>query len=272
MRSHAGSGSGRTGSSRKFFCAVRVWAHEAGWAVESGTGIDGFGALPGRVTWALVPLRCRAASTGAHWLRMSTAGGVPRSGGATARRGARVPECRWPPRQEPRHRPRRRAPGTRPERQPQRPAARRRPAGSAERQASWARMSGQAGSRSVRYMSRQRKQAVRPGSTSGPTMPIASLADAIRCGIRSFIRAADSSGSDCPISTVRSGRAGRRGGPAVALRPGGGGVRAAAAAAAGVCSGRDGSGSWSSPPDTSPTPAVARMVAIAAAILPVPRI
>ena len=68
------------------------------------------------------------------------------------------------------------------------------PAGCAARPDVWARMSGQAGSRSLRAMSTQLRQAVRPGRTSGPTTPIASGVAAVRCAISPATRVAGNSG------------------------------------------------------------------------------
>jgi hypothetical protein len=70
----------------------------------------------------------------------------------------------------------------------------------------WARMAGQAGSLAVLLRSTQRAQAVRPGSTSGPTTPMASSACTSRCGTRSRISSATTTGSGRPVSTARSGR------------------------------------------------------------------
>ncbi len=47
----------------------------------------------------------------------------------------------------------------------------------------WASSRGRTGSRSVRSSWRQRAQAVPPGSTSGPTVPVASTTPAYRCGV-----------------------------------------------------------------------------------------
>jgi hypothetical protein len=68
-----------------------------------------------------------------------------------------------------------------------------------------ARMPGQAGSRAVLLRSTQRTQAVRPGSTSGPTTPIASSACTTRCGTPLRISSASTTGSGRPVSTARSG-------------------------------------------------------------------
>ena len=68
-----------------------------------------------------------------------------------------------------------------------------------------ARMRGQAGSRAVLLRSRQRTQADRPGSTSGPTTPIASSACTTRCGTPCRIRSSRTTGSGRPVSTARSG-------------------------------------------------------------------
>ena len=69
----------------------------------------------------------------------------------------------------------------------------------------WARIAGQAGSRVALLRSTQRAQADCPGSTSGPTTPIASSASATRCGTRSLVSAASSTGSGRPAITARSG-------------------------------------------------------------------
>jgi len=68
-----------------------------------------------------------------------------------------------------------------------------------------ARTTGQAGSRAVLLRSTQRAQAVRPGSTSGPTTPIASSACTSRCGTWLRVNSATSTGSGRPVSTARSG-------------------------------------------------------------------
>ncbi len=69
----------------------------------------------------------------------------------------------------------------------------------------WARILGQAGSRAALHRSTQRTHAERPGSTSGPTTPIASSACTTRCGTRSRMSAASSTGSGRPVITARSG-------------------------------------------------------------------
>jgi hypothetical protein len=66
-------------------------------------------------------------------------------------------------------------------------------------------MRGQAGSLAALLRSRQRTQAVRPGTTSGPTTPMASSACATRCGTRCRISSSSSTGSGLPVSTARSG-------------------------------------------------------------------
>ncbi len=76
-----------------------------------------------------------------------------------------------------------------------------------------ARMRGQAGSRAALLRSTQRTQADRPGTTSGPTTPIASSACTTRCGTRCRISSASTTGSGRPVSTARSGS--RRGSSAV---------------------------------------------------------
>ncbi|HXT91060.1 MAG TPA: hypothetical protein VN714_17550, partial [Trebonia sp.] len=63
----------------------------------------------------------------------------------------------------------------------------------------WARILGQAGSRSALLRSTQRTHAERPGRTSGPTTPIASSARTTRCGTRSRVSPAASSGSCQPV-------------------------------------------------------------------------
>jgi hypothetical protein len=70
----------------------------------------------------------------------------------------------------------------------------------------WARIRGQAGSRAALLRSTQRAQVERPGRTSGPTVPMASAAPASRCGTRSRVNAASSTGSGRPVITARSGR------------------------------------------------------------------
>ena len=57
----------------------------------------------------------------------------------------------------------------------------------------------------------QRRHAVLPGTTSGPTMPIASPAVTARCGIRSLASCMASSPCWCPTSMTRSGRLTRTG-------------------------------------------------------------
>ncbi len=69
----------------------------------------------------------------------------------------------------------------------------------------WARIRGQAGSRPALLRSTQRTQADRPGTTSGPTTPIASSASTTRCGTRSRASDASSTGSGRPAITARSG-------------------------------------------------------------------
>jgi hypothetical protein len=69
----------------------------------------------------------------------------------------------------------------------------------------WARMAGQAGSLLALLRFTQRPQAERPGSTSGPTTPIASSASTSRCGTRSLVSAVRSTGSGRPAMTARSG-------------------------------------------------------------------
>ena len=69
----------------------------------------------------------------------------------------------------------------------------------------WARTDGQAGSRPVLLRSTQRAQAVRPGSTSGPTTPMASSACTSRCGTRLRISSVTSTGSGRPVITAKSG-------------------------------------------------------------------
>src|SRR5207248_5039586 len=80
-----------------------------------------------------------------------------------------------------------------------------------------ARISGKAGSRSVRARSRQRRQAEWPGRTSGPTTPIASLADAARCGTPWLTSMPGSSRLWLSARMTRSGRRrGRDRGPVAA--------------------------------------------------------
>jgi hypothetical protein len=71
--------------------------------------------------------------------------------------------------------------------------------------AAWARISGQAGSRAALLRSTQRTHTDCPGTTSGPTTPIASSACTTRCGTRSRMSAASSTGSGRPVITARSG-------------------------------------------------------------------
>jgi hypothetical protein len=79
------------------------------------------------------------------------------------------------------------------------------PAGAVPMPLAWARIRGQAGSRAALLRSTQRTQVERPGTTSGPTTPIASSAWATRCGTRSRRSAASSSWSGRPVITARSG-------------------------------------------------------------------
>jgi hypothetical protein len=78
-------------------------------------------------------------------------------------------------------------------------------AGAALMPLAWARILAQAGSRAALLRSTQRTHAERPGSTSGPTVPIASSACTTRCGTRSRMSAASSTGSGRPVITARSG-------------------------------------------------------------------
>lgn len=89
---------------------------------------------------------------------------------------------------------------------------------------------GQAGSRSVRCRSAQRRQLVRPGSTSGPITAVVSRTPATRCATPppcSTARSSVSTGST-DASTTRSGRRPGCGGP---VRTSGATRRSASAAA-----------------------------------------